>query len=126
MPIFQAADLLVPHKALLPDWAVIACDQFPSQPDYWRDVRERVGAKPSAYHITFPEAELGGDEEGRIASDIPLADGCAWSVVRGEPGARNTLDAPETIRAEHGTALGGMEVYTAPKWSFSVLTFRRM
>ena len=65
------------------------------------------------------------DEEVRIASDIPLADGCAWSVVRGEPGARNTLDAPETIRAEHGTAPGGMEVYTAPKWSFSVLTFRR-
>ena len=68
MAIFQAADLLIPREELLPDWAVIACDQFTSQPDYWRKVRERVGSRPSAYHITFPEAELGVDEAGRIAS----------------------------------------------------------
>jgi len=68
MAIFQAADLLVPQEALLGDWAVIACDQFTSQPEYWRAVSERVGDHPSAYHIVFPEAELGTDEAGRIAS----------------------------------------------------------
>ena len=66
MPIFQAADLLIPRENDLPDWAVIACDQFTSQPDYWRAVREQTEGKPSAYHIVFPEAELGRDEEERI------------------------------------------------------------
>ena len=68
MSIFQAADLLIPHEAALPDWAVIACDQFSSQPEYWRAVRAQTEGKPSAYHIVFPEAELGRDEEERIFS----------------------------------------------------------
>jgi hypothetical protein len=53
---------------MLPDWAVIACDQFTSQPEYWRAVRAQTEGKPSAYHIVFPEAELGRDEEERIFS----------------------------------------------------------
>ena len=68
MALFQAAELLIPRAELLKNWAVIACDQFTSQPDYWRAVREQVGERPSAYHIVFPEAELGGDREARIAS----------------------------------------------------------
>ena len=68
MAVFQASELLIPREELLEDWAVIACDQFTSQPEYWREVRERVADKPSAYHITFPEAELGKNEEARIAS----------------------------------------------------------
>ncbi len=68
MSVFQSAELLIPREELLEDWAVIACDQFTSQPEYWHSVRARVGEKPSAYHLVFPEAELGGDEQGRIAS----------------------------------------------------------
>ena len=68
MAVFQAAELLIPREDLLADWAVIACDQFTSQPEYWREVREQVGDKPSAYHIIFPEAELGKDEQARTAS----------------------------------------------------------
>ena len=68
MSLFQAADLLIPPEALLPDWAVIACDQFTSQPDYWQRVRARAEGRPSAWHIVFPEAELGRDEQARIAA----------------------------------------------------------
>ena len=68
MAVFQAAELLIPQEDLLENWAVIACDQFTSQPEYWREVRAQVGDKPSTYHITFPEAELGGDRAARIAS----------------------------------------------------------
>jgi len=68
MAVFQATELLIPREELLEDWAVVACDQFTSQPEYWKEVRESVGDKPSAYHITFPEAELGKNEEARIAS----------------------------------------------------------
>lgn len=68
MAVFQASELLIPRAELLENWAVIACDQFTSQPDYWREVRERVGKDPSAFHIIFPEAELGGNSAERIAS----------------------------------------------------------
>ncbi len=65
------------------------------------------------------------DEAVCFTSDVPLEEGYDWSVVRGEPGAVNTLDAPEKIHAEHGTAGAGSGSYTAPGWSFSVLRFRR-
>ena len=68
MAVFQAAELLIPHRELLDNWAVIACDQFTSQPEYWHAVREQAGQAPSAYHIIFPEAELGRDEDARIQS----------------------------------------------------------
>ncbi|MEO8355364.1 MAG: DUF1015 domain-containing protein [Chloroflexota bacterium] len=49
----------------LTKWAVIACDQFTSQPEYWSDVEKIIGDAPSTYNLTFPEVFLensGGDE----------------------------------------------------------------
>jgi hypothetical protein len=46
-------------------WAVIACDQFTSEPEYWREVERIVGSAPSTLNLTFPEVYLekpGGDE----------------------------------------------------------------
>jgi len=45
-------------------WAVIACDQFTSEPDYWRQVRALVGEAPSALHLVLPEIEL--EEPGKV------------------------------------------------------------
>jgi hypothetical protein len=42
----------------LTKWAVIACDQFTSEPDYWRQVRELVGEAPSTLNLVLPEIEL--------------------------------------------------------------------
>jgi hypothetical protein len=39
-------------------WAVIACDQFTSQPDYWKKVEEIVGKAPSTLNLVFPEVYL--------------------------------------------------------------------
>jgi hypothetical protein len=53
----------------LQKWAVIACDQFTSEPQYWADVKQAVGNAPSTLNLTFPEVYLdqpGGPE--RIAS----------------------------------------------------------
>src|SRR4030095_5444683 len=49
----------------LTKWAVIACDQFTSQPEYWNDVEKIVGVAPSTLNLTFPEVYLeksGGEE----------------------------------------------------------------
>jgi hypothetical protein len=42
----------------LTKWAVIACDQFTSEPEYWRQVRELVGEAPSTLNLVLPEIEL--------------------------------------------------------------------
>ena len=39
-------------------WAVIACDQFTSQPEYWNEVEKIVGDAPSTLHLIFPEVYL--------------------------------------------------------------------
>lgn len=42
----------------LKKWSVIACDQYTSQPEYWREVEELVGQAPSTLNLTFPEIYL--------------------------------------------------------------------
>lgn len=60
------ADILLPKKDF-EKWAVVACDQYTSEPEYWQDVEKIAGGAPSAYNIVLPEAYLGkGDTETRI------------------------------------------------------------
>lgn len=63
-------DILLPKPSLdLQKWAVIACDQFTSEPEYWRQVEDLVGSDPSTYHLILPEVFLGtSEEERRLAS----------------------------------------------------------
>lgn len=49
----------------LKKWAVIACDQYTSEPEYWHEVEKIVGDAPSTLNLTFPEVHLekpGGEE----------------------------------------------------------------
>ena len=60
----QIPDILLPNNSVDPHkWAVIACDQFTSQPEYWQQVASIVGDNPSTFHITLPEIFLGKPEE---------------------------------------------------------------
>ncbi len=68
MAVFKPTELLIPDEKILEKWAVIACDQFTSQPTYWQEVRQSIGDCPSAYSIIFPEAELGANEQERISA----------------------------------------------------------
>ena len=62
----QIPQVYLPKKGTdLTKWAVIACDQFTSQPEYWNDVEKIVGDAPSTLNLTFPEVYLekpGGEE----------------------------------------------------------------
>jgi hypothetical protein len=62
--------LLLPRPGIdLYRWAVIACDQFTSEPEYWEEVARLIGDAPSTYHMILPEVLLGTPrEEPRIAS----------------------------------------------------------
>ena len=63
---FRAADILLPVTTELERWAVIACDQFTSQPEYWQQVEAMTDGKPSSAHLILPESELGPDAGGRV------------------------------------------------------------
>lgn len=64
---FLNTDILLPQVASMDKWAVIACDQFVSQPEYWDSVRKYVADAPSALHLILPESELEGDCTQAIA-----------------------------------------------------------
>ena len=56
---FQNADILLPGKAVDPaKWAVVACDQYTSEPGYWAEVEKIVGEAPSTYRMILPEVYL--------------------------------------------------------------------
>jgi hypothetical protein len=60
----QVPDIYLPrHGTDLTKWAVIACDQFTSQPEYWHKVEEIVGKAPSTLEMIFPEVYL--DQPGK-------------------------------------------------------------
>ncbi|HBQ64445.1 MAG TPA: DUF1015 domain-containing protein, partial [Clostridiales bacterium] len=48
-------------------WAVIACDQYTSEPEYWKAVSDFTGDSPSTLHMILPEVYLESpDREQRI------------------------------------------------------------
>jgi len=60
----KAPHILLPKKGVnMTAWAVIACDQFTSQLDYWKRVEKLVGDQPSTLRMMFPEAYLGKVDE---------------------------------------------------------------
>ncbi len=67
---FKPANILLPkdkdpHK--LEKWAVIACDQYTSQPSYWEEVSRLTEGELSTFHLILPEIYL---EEGDVSQRI--------------------------------------------------------
>lgn len=60
-----APDILIPAKGVdASKWAVVACDQFTSEPSYWEEAGKIAGDSPSALRLIFPECWLeSGDKE---------------------------------------------------------------
>ncbi len=55
--MFSGADILLPREGF-EKWAVVACDQFTSEKNYWDEVDRIVGDAPSTLRITLPEIYL--------------------------------------------------------------------
>ena len=60
----------IPTNILIPDhfvdlkkWAVVACDQYTSQKDYWKDVEDFCKGSPSTDNLIFPECYLEDDDK---------------------------------------------------------------
>ncbi len=55
----RRADIMIPKTTVdLEKWAVVACDQYTSEPEYWEQVEKQVGDHPSTLHLIYPEVYL--------------------------------------------------------------------
>lgn len=66
--LFSSADIYLPkllasQKDEWTKWAVIACDQFTSDPAYWENAAQIRKGSASALDLILPEAYLGTDRE---------------------------------------------------------------
>lgn len=51
--------VLIPRNGVdFTKWCVIACDQYTSQPEYWKSVKNLVKDEPSTLNLIFPEVYL--------------------------------------------------------------------
>jgi hypothetical protein len=73
MRVFEPVSLGIP-EILLPKpgvdptkWAVIACDQFTSEPNYWAKAAVFVRDAPSTLHLIYPEVFLNEPEAEKSA-----------------------------------------------------------
>lgn len=63
----QIPEIALPNRQLdLTKWAVIACDQFTSQPKYWTEVKNIVGDSPSTLNLILPEVYLDSKNDSKI------------------------------------------------------------
>lgn len=59
----RPADILLPDMNVdMKKWAVIACDQFTAQPEYWKRVEDYVQEAPSMLRLIYPEIYLNTDD----------------------------------------------------------------
>lgn len=65
--VVRVPEILFPAKRVdLSKWAVIACDQFTSQSEYWELAEQIVGDAPSTLRLIYPEAALLSNEADRV------------------------------------------------------------
>lgn len=84
----RPADILLPGASTdMTRWAVVACDQFTSQPEYWEDANRIAGDAPSALRLILPESKLSDDgvDEHIQAINRAMADYLARDIFTTHP-----------------------------------------
>ena len=76
---FSKVGMIIPHILMprrdvdLHKWAVVACDQYTSEPEYWSSVSQEVGPAPSTLNLIFPEVYLEDDDKNQRIERINAA-----------------------------------------------------
>ena len=68
---FAVPEILLPKQGTdLKKWAVIACDQYTSEPEYWANASKEAGDAPSTLNLVLPEVYLGTETETKKLGSI--------------------------------------------------------
>lgn len=68
---FKNADILIPNETIdMSKWAVIACDQYTSEPEYWNETEKNVEGNPSTLSLILPEIYLESDDVAQRTENI--------------------------------------------------------
>ncbi len=71
---FSPADILLPdfNKFDGLRWSCVACDQYTSEPEYWREADALVGGAPSTLRLILPEVYLAetAERKGRVLASM--------------------------------------------------------
>ena len=70
MGTFRNADILLPKNTDMEKWAVVACDQYTSEPDYWNETLKNTDGSPSTLNYILPEIYLENDDVKERISKI--------------------------------------------------------
>lgn len=71
MNCLRVPQIMMPKEGTdLYKWSVIACDQYTSQPEYWKETEEIVGTAASALRLILPEVYLEGADEAERVTEI--------------------------------------------------------
>lgn len=79
--IYPANILLPAADTSLARWAVVAVDQFTSEPEYWQAVEQYVGDAPSTLRLVLPEIHLSEAETRIPAMQTAMRDYLARGVL---------------------------------------------
>ena len=94
-------EVLIPDVSVdLMRWAVIACDQFTSDRDYWKAVEETVGEAPSTLRMILPEVYL---ED----ADVDARQAATREAMRGYLDSRILRSLPDSAIYVRRTLPGG-------------------
>ena len=67
----KAPHILLPKKGVdMSKYAVIACDQYTSNLEYWNSLKAEVGDSVSTFHMIYPEAYLGNTDNDEYIKSI--------------------------------------------------------
>lgn len=71
---FHKGNILIPNDSInMEKWAVIACDQYTSEPEYWDKATAEAQGNPSTLNLILPELYLEEDDVTQRIEDIHTA-----------------------------------------------------
>ncbi|MBR2019278.1 MAG: DUF1015 domain-containing protein [Clostridia bacterium] len=108
---FAAADILLPDFSKVDGtrWAVVACDQYTSEPEYWARAEAAVGDAPSTLRMILPEVYL-DEKEARVPTINAAMKSYLASVLQEHPNAMIALERTQSDGTVRRGILGTVDL----------------
>lgn len=121
---YRSADILLPdfEKVDPKKWAVVACDQFTSEPHYWESAEKLVGDQPSTLNMILPEVYL-SDTDARLPKINDYMKKYAENVLLSHPDSMIYVERTQSDGSvRHGVIMAvDLEAYDYTKGASSLI-----